>query len=41
MGENLRVEGIGLGQLPRRLGKVPHLSRIGDHDRQPAATSAR
>src|SRR6266581_5605460 len=35
MGENLRVEGIGLGQLPRRLGKVPHLSRIGDHDRQP------
>jgi hypothetical protein len=35
MGEHLRIEGIGLGQFPRRLGKVPHLSRIGDHDRQP------
>jgi hypothetical protein len=35
MGENLRIEGIGLGQFPRRLGKVSHLSGIGNHDRQP------
>ena len=35
MAEDLRIEGIGLGQFPRRLGKVPHLSRIGEHDRQP------
>ena len=35
MGEDLRIEGIGFGKFPRRLGKVPHLSRIGDHDRQP------
>jgi hypothetical protein len=34
VGEDLRIEGIGLGSFPRRLGNVPHLPRIGDHDRQ-------
>ena len=33
--QHRRSERVRLGQLARRLGKVPHLSRIGNHDRQP------
>jgi len=34
VGEDLRIDWIGFGQFPRRLGNVSHLARIGDHDRQ-------
>ena len=31
-GEEVRVEAIGLGELARGFGKVPHLARIDHHD---------
>jgi len=38
--EDPGVELVGLGQLPGRAGKVPHLARVGDDDRQADAASA-